>query len=58
MPVIIEEVVGTVQPEASSVGERTETERAASQGRALPDPRAMRGELSRQARRQARLRAD
>ncbi len=58
MPVIIEEVVGTVHPEAPGVTERGETERAASLGRAVPDPRAVRGELGRMARRQARLRAD
>jgi hypothetical protein len=56
--VIIEEVVGTVHPEAPGVTERGETQRAATQGRAVPDPRAVRGELGRMARRQARLRAD
>lgn len=58
MPVIIEEVVGRVEPEATSKAALGEVERVASQGRALPDPRAVRDQLNRMARRQSRLRAD
>jgi hypothetical protein len=58
MPVIIEEVVGSVIAEAPGSAEKSESVRAMHQGRALPDPRGMRSELQRMARRQARLRAD
>jgi hypothetical protein len=58
MPVIIEEVVGTVHPEAPGVAEKGEADRVMRAGRALPDPRALRADLQRMAGRQARLRAD
>jgi hypothetical protein len=47
-----------VQPEAPGVAGKPDAERALRQGRAIPDPRALRADLQRMAGRQARLRAD
>jgi hypothetical protein len=55
MPVIFEEVLGTVQDEGPALGGPDDEAPAAA---AAPDPMALRRELRHRARRDARLHAD
>ncbi|HEX8246055.1 MAG TPA: hypothetical protein VF541_21245 [Longimicrobium sp.] len=55
MPVVFDEVVGSVEPDTQSEAPSGE---APGQGGQAPDPLELRRELRRMARRDARLRAD